>query len=342
MSLPAFKLVRPRSLDEALEALLRYGPEAQIVAGGTDLIPSMKQRLFEPRVLLDVKGLGELNYIRFNPEAGLELGALATITEISESALIAREFPVLHQAAASIASPLLRNLGTLGGNLCLDTRCLYYNQSAFWRESLGGCLKKDGHICHVAPGGNFCWAAYSGDCAPALLALEATVQLAGPRGNREIPLAEFYVNDGMVRLRKAQDEILIGVRVPARNAGFEGIYQKLRIRKSIDYPLAGVAAVMRKDSGGICREARIALTAVNPAPRLLPKAEALIGKEFSAGLVDEIAHEAIRTAKPLTTSASSPEYRRRMIRIFVRRALEDLWLGRRPRDGGAKKDLLSN
>jgi 4-hydroxybenzoyl-CoA reductase subunit beta len=325
MSLPEFELVRPVSLDAALETLARYGANAQIVAGGTDLIPSMKQRLFGPRVVLDIKGLSDLDYIRFDPQQGLEIGALTTIAAIAESALIAREFQVLHEAAKSIASPLLRNMGTLGGNLCLDTRCLYYNQSSFWRESLGYCLKKEGNVCHVAPGGHFCWAVFSGDCAPALLALGASVLLAGPRGKREVAMVDFYINDGMAWIRKERDEIVTGVRVPA-SRGWKGTYKKLRIRQSIDYPLAGVAAVMKTDGGGICTEARVALTGVNPAPQLVAAAEQMVGKSYDATLVDEVAHEAIRTGKPLTTSSSTPEYRRNMIRVFVRRALQELWL----------------
>lgn len=330
MSLPAFEVLRPQTLEAAIEALDHYGQDARIVAGGTDLIPSMKQRLFAPRVLVDIKRIRELDFIRFDRERGLEVGALASITALAESPLLAEHFPVLREAASTIASPLLCNMGTLGGNLCLDTRCLYYNQSEFWRESIGGCLKKDGSVCHVAPGGRFCWAVFSGDTAPALLALGATVQLDGPQGRREVPLAGFYVNDGIARLTKCPDEIVTGVRVPASAAGWAGAYQKLRIRQSIDYPLAGVAAIMLKDADGTCREARVALTAVNPAPKLVRAAELLSGRRYDRALVEEVAHDAIRTGKPLRTSASVPEYRRHMIRVFVRRALEALWLDGRP------------
>lgn len=325
MSLPAFELLRPRTLDAALEALAHYGRDAQMVAGGTDLIPSMKQGLFAPRVLLDLKAIGDLDYVRFDPQTGLTIGALARIRTLAESAAIARNFQVLHDAARTIASPLLRNMGTLGGNLCLDTRCLYYNQSNFWREAIGGCLKKDGAICHVAPGGQFCWAVFSGDSAPALLALGASVELEGPGGRREVPLSEFFVNDGIVRLAKSHDEILTAVRVPPSSAGWRGVYKKLRIRQSIDYPLAGVAVVMKKDSEGVCRKARVALTGINPAPKLVRAAELMKDRRFDPAVVEEVAHEAVRTGKPLRTSASTPEYRRQMVRVFVRRALTELW-----------------
>lgn len=329
MSLPSFDVIRPRTLDAALEALANYGADAQMVAGGTDLIPSMKQGLFAPRALLDLKGLRDLDFIRFDPERGLEIGALTRITPLAESAIVARRFPVLHEAAKTIASPLLRNMGTLGGNLCLDTRCLYYNQSGFWRESLGYCVKKDGARCHVAPGSAICWAAFSGDTAPALLALEASIELASPRGQRTVPLADFYVNDGLVRMNKAPDEIVTGVRVPASSGGWRGTYKKLRIRQSIDYPLAGVAVAMKKGADGVCLDARIALTAVNPAPKLVPAAALLQGRRYDPALADEVAHEAIRTAKPLRTSASTMEYRRHIVRVFVRRALKELWLNGR-------------
>jgi 4-hydroxybenzoyl-CoA reductase subunit beta len=326
MSLPNFELVRPRTLDAAVESLARFGPEAQMVAGGTDLYPSIKQGLFAPRVLVDLKAVRELDGLRFATDGGITLGALTRISSLAESPNLAERFPVLAQAARVIASPLLRNMGTVGGNLCLDTRCLYYNQSEFWRQSLGGCLKKDGDLCHVAPGGRFCWAVYSGDLAPALMVLGAEVMLAGPRGARTIPLSAFYVNDGIVRLAKARDEIVTAVTVPAANAGWRGTYKKYRIRRSIDYPLAGVALAMRVGGSGQCLEARLAVTAANPAPQLVPAAESLAGNRFDPGVVEHIAHEAIRTAKPLRTSASTPEYRRQIIRILVRRALGELWL----------------
>ena len=169
MSLPPFEVLRPWNLDAAVATLGRFGLDVKLVAGGTDLIPSMNQGLFAPKILLDLKGLRDLRFIRFDPERGLTVGAVTTISALTDSPVIARHFPVLHAAARNVASPLLRNMGTVGGNLCLDTRCLYYNQSAFWRQSLGGCIKNEGTICHVAPASDKCWAAFSGDVAPALL-----------------------------------------------------------------------------------------------------------------------------------------------------------------------------
>jgi 4-hydroxybenzoyl-CoA reductase subunit beta len=329
MSLPVFEVLRPWNLDAAVTALGRFGLDVKLVAGGTDLIPSMNQGLFAPKVLLDLKGLRELSFIRFDPELGLTLGALTTISALTGSAVIARHFPVLQAAAKTVASPLLRNMGTLGGNLCLDTRCLYYNQSAFWRQSLGGCIKKDGTVCHVAPGGDRCWAAFSGDTAPALLVLGATVRLVSPRGSREVALADFYANDGLVHTQKEHDEIVTSIHVPAASSAWSGTYRKLRVRQSIDYPLAGVAVAMQKDRDGTCLQARVALTAVNPAPKLVKAAKALAGMRYDRALVEDVAADAIRTGKPLRTSASTMEYRRHMVRVFVRRALQEVWLGER-------------
>jgi 4-hydroxybenzoyl-CoA reductase subunit beta len=295
-------------------------------------------KLFAPRVVVDIKPLAKVNQlaeIEWSPESGLRIGVLSTLTFICESQLVREKFPVLAQAVGTIAGPLQRNMGTLGGNLCLETRCLWYNQSRFWRSSLGGCLKlpmPNEHaahtetICHVAPGGHRCWAVWSGDAAPALLTLDAELEIVGPAGPRRVPLVEFYTNDGMDRIALARDELLTAVHVPARMTGRRGNYHKLRIRNSIDYPLAGVAVSMRVDGRGICRDARLALTGVNPAPRLVKDAgEWLVGQKHSAELVERVAQQAIRTAKPLTTSASTPVYRRDIVRVFTRRALEEAW-----------------
>ena len=171
MSLPSFQLLRPKTLDEAVALMAKHGGEVKIVAGGTDLLPSMKQKLFTPPYVLDLGGVRELRGIRNLPGDGIEIGALTTLSTVEHSALVRKDYPVLYQAVKTVASPVLRNMGTIGGNVCLDTRCLWYNQSLLWRKSCGFCLKKDGDLCHVAPGGKFCWAAFSGDTPPALLCL---------------------------------------------------------------------------------------------------------------------------------------------------------------------------
>ena len=188
MSLPNFQLLRPKTLDEAITLMAKHDGEVKIVAGGTDLLPSMKQKLFTPLYVLDLRGVSELRGIRSGPGNGIAIGALTTLSAIEHSPLIRKDYAVLHEAAKTVASPVLRNMGTIGGNLCLDTRCLWYNQSLLWRKSCGFCLKKDGDLCHVAPGGNFCWAAFSGDTPPALLCLGAEIEIAGAKRPATYPI----------------------------------------------------------------------------------------------------------------------------------------------------------
>jgi 4-hydroxybenzoyl-CoA reductase subunit beta len=320
MSLPTFQLLRPRTLNEAIAMMATHDGDLKVVAGGTDLLPSMKQKLFTPAHVLDLRGIRELRGIRATAD-GLEIGALTPLSVLEHSPVIRRDYPVFHEAVKTVASPVIRNMGTLGGNICLDTRCLWYNQSLAWRKSCGFCLKKDGDLCHVAPGGSFCWATFSGDTAPALLCLGAELEIVGSDGVRRTPLSEFYVNDGIVRLHLAPHEIVTRVFLPASTAGWRGSYQKLRVRGSIDYPLAGVAVALKMSAGRV-EDARVAITAVNPAPHLLKDAPAhLVGAMLGDEAGDKIGDLAARTAKPLTTSALTPEYRREMVRVFAKRAV---------------------
>ena len=321
MSLPEFRSLRPRTLVEAIAMLAAHGDQAKVIAGGTDLLPSLKQKLFTPPFVLDLRNVRELSGIRAEADGSLSIGALTTLSAIEHSPPIRRDYPVLHAAVKTVASPVLRNMGTIGGNICLDTRCLWYNQSLQWRKSCGFCLKKDGDLCHVAPGGKFCWAAFSGDTPPALLCLGAEVEIASARRTRRVALSEFYVNDGIVRLHLSPLEILTRVILPASVKGWRGSYQKLRVRGSIDYPLAGVAVAL-KIHDGIVQDARMAITAVNPAPHLVKEAGArLTGQRLDEDLAEAVGEMAARTAKPLTTSALTPEYRREMVKVFAKRAL---------------------
>jgi 4-hydroxybenzoyl-CoA reductase subunit beta len=321
LSLPQFKLLRPRATDEAVSFLAKHAGNVRILAGGTDLIPSMRQKLFEPESVLDLRGITELRGIRPLASGAVEIGALTTLSAIERSAYLRQHFPVLTEGAATVASPVLRNMGTIGGNICLDTRCLWYNQSLTWRKGCGFCIKKDGNLCHVAPGGSKCWAAFSGDTPPALLCLNAEVEIAGPNGARRIALREFYTGDGENYRKLEANELVTRVFLPEASADYRGIYRKLRVRGSIDYPLAGVAVVVKRLNGHVA-DARLAITAVNPAPLLVQRAgEMLIGKIIDEALADAVGDLAARTAKPLTTSALTPEYRREMIRVFTKRAV---------------------
>ena len=320
MSLPSFQLLRPRTLNEAVAFLSKHDDEVKVIAGGTDLLPSMKQKLFTPPYVLDLRGVGELRGIHETAN-GVSIGALTTLAAIEHSPIIRRDYSVLCHAVKTVASPVLRNMGTLGGNICLDTRCLWYNQSLLWRKSCGFCLKKDGDLCHVAPSSKTCWATFSGDTPPALLCLGAEIEIAGPSGVRRVPLAEFYINDGIVRLHLSPNEVVTRVILPASARGWSGSYQKLRVRGSIDYPLAGVAVTMKMRNGRV-EDARMAITAVNPAPHLVKDVDArLVGMEVGEELAETVGDLAARTAKPLTTSALTPEYRREMVKVFAKRAL---------------------
>ena len=321
MSLPTFRLLRPSTLTEAIAMLAMHDDQVKVIAGGTDLLPSMKQKLFTPALVMDLRRVAELRGMVTTSDGGLSIGALTTLAAVEHSQVIRRDYPVLFAAAKTVASPVLRNMGTLGGNVCLDTRCLWYNQSLLWRRSCGFFLKKDGDLCHVAPGGSKCWAAFSGDTPPALLCLGADVEIAGVEGLRRVALSEFYVNDGIVRLRLAPNEIVTRIILPVSAKGWRGSYQKLRVRGGIDYPLAGVAVALKMERDAIV-DARMAITAVDPAPHLvMDAASRLMGKKVNEVLAESVGEMAARTAKPLTTSALTPEYRREMVKVFAKRAL---------------------
>lgn len=321
MSLPQFRLLRPRAIDEAIDWLATHAGNVRVLSGGTDLIPSMRQKLFEPEFVLDLHGVSDLHGIHVQSNGAVEIGALTTLSAIEKSFYLRQHFPVLTEAAATVASPVLRNMGTIGGNICLDTRCLWYNQSLTWRRGCGFCIKKDGDLCHVAPGGTKCWAAFSADTPPALLCLNAQIEIVGPSGKRRVPLLDFYTGDGVEYRRLLPAELVTRVFLPAESADYRGVYRKLRVRGSIDYPLAGVAVAMKQSKDRV-EDARIAMTAVNPAPVLVQQAgEMLIGKTIDEALAEAAGDIAARSAKPLTTSALTPEYRREMIRVFTKRAV---------------------
>jgi len=321
LSLPEFKLLRPRTVDDAIGYLAKHAENIRVLAGGTDLIPSMRQKLFEPQYVLDIRHIPELNGIRHNSGIAVDIGALTTLTAIERSDFLRQHYPVLTEAARTVASPLLRNMGTIGGNICLDTRCLWYNQSLTWRKGCGFCIKKDGDLCHVAPGGSKCWAVFSGDTPPALLCLNAEIEIASAAGRRRVPLREFYTGLGDEYRKLNSNELVTRVFLPESSAGYRGIYRKLRVRGSIDYPLAGVAFVMKRSNGHVA-DAKLAITAVNPAPVLVKGVtQMLAGKSLDESLAEAVGDLAAKTAKPLTTSALTPEYRREMIRVFTKRVV---------------------
>ncbi len=321
--LPPFRYEPARSIDAAVALLVEHGPGALVVSGGTDLYANMKQRLFGPRVLVGLRPIEELRYIRFDEREGLELGALTTLTDIAQSGVVRAKYPALAEAAALISTPQLRNMGTIGGNICLDTRCNYYNQNLDWRQALGYCMKKDGDICRVAPSSPKCVAVNSSDAAPVLQAYGARVQLAGPRGRRDLAIADFFLNDGMRAWAKQPDEIVTKILVPAPKAGTRSAYRKMRLRNSFDFPILGVAAVVEMDPAGTCSAARVVLGAVAPKPmEAAAAAQALVGTDLGPEALDAAAEAAYAAGKPLDNTSGSIPYRKRMLRVFARRTLE--------------------
>jgi 4-hydroxybenzoyl-CoA reductase subunit beta len=301
--------------------LREHAGNLRVLAGGTDLIPSMRQKLFEPEFVLDLRAIATMRGIRPQDGGGVEIEALTTLREVERSEFLRQHYPVLTEAAATVASPVLRNMGTIGGNICLDTRCLWYNQSLAWRKGCGFCIKKDGDLCHVAPGGTKCWAVFSGDTPAALLCLNAEIEIASAGGVRRVLLRDFYTGLGDNYRKLQSNELVTRVFLPASAADYSGVYRKLRVRGSIDYPLVGVAVVMKRSNGYVA-DARIGITAVNPAPLLVKGAgELLMGKTVNEVLAEAVGDLAAKTAKPLTTSALTPEYRREMIRVFTKRAV---------------------
>lgn len=321
LRLPPFRYMAPHSVDEAAQMLAGEGNAAMLVAGGTDLFPNMKRRQFTPQVLIGLRAIKALKSISGSPEQGFRLGAGVTLTTIAEHPALQQRYSALATAAGSVSTPQLRNAGTIGGNLLLDTRCNYYNQTEFWRHSIGYCMKKDGDVCLVAPGSPRCWAISSADTAPVLVSLDASVRLVSVRGERVIPLRELFRDDGMDPYTRAADEILSEIILPPA-AGWQSIYLKLRRRGSFDFPILGVAVALRTAADGTVADARITLGAVASHPLEATGAAALlIGQRLTPDLASRVADVAAKRAKPLDNADLTINYRKQVTPIYIRRAL---------------------
>jgi 4-hydroxybenzoyl-CoA reductase subunit beta len=321
--LPAFTYVSPKTLEQAVRAVADAGPDAMLVAGGTDLYPNMKRRQFEPKTLVGLRAIGELRGVRGSARQGVRIGACTTLTAVATDPELAGAYGGLATAAGLVSSPQLRNMGTLGGNVCVDTRCNYYNQSFEWRQAIGFCMKKDGDICLVAPGSDRCWAVSSSDTAPALWSLGAQVTLAGPGGERTVPIGALYADDGIRYLKKRSDEILTRITLPPAD-GWRSTYLKLRRRGAFDFPILGVAAALRLE-GEVVREARVVLGAVASLPREAPRAaEALVGRPLGRETIEAAADAAAGPARPLDNTDLTHPYRKKVVRVYVARALARL------------------
>ena len=329
-----FELVSPTSLAAVVQARQAH-PQAQLLGGGTDLVVNIRRGIVAPPVLIDMTGVAELRAIKADAQ-GLEIGASVTLAELALHPGVLTHFPVVAQAAASIAGPTHRNMGTLGGNLCLDTRCIFYNQSEWWRSANNHCLKTTGDMCHVAPKSRgVCFATFSGDLAPALMALDAEVDIAHSAGIRTLPLKDLYIGharhdgsaagDGKHFLALAPGEFVVAVRAKTV-AGLRSAYDKLRIRRSIEYPVAGVAVALRRD-GDTLADLRVAITGTNPRPVLLEGARALCGTALDERVfkgLDELVRDQIMSMK---TTFTPGHYRRRIAGVLARRLVQRLFEG---------------
>ena len=323
MRLPLFEFRAPRTTEEAARILDGEGTKAMPLAGGTDLLPNMKRRQQVPKTLMSLRSIEVLTQVRLDP-AGSRLGACMTLAEIAADARFRNGLMALAQAASLVATPPIRNMATLGGNLCLDTRCNYYDQNYEWRKAINFCLKKDGDICWVAPGSSKCMAVSSTDTAPALMALGARVRLVSRTGEREVLLAELYNNDGLEYIRRKPNEILAEVLLDSLQ-GWKSTYWKLRRRGSFDFPVLSVAAAARFSNDGVVEAARIVIGSAASCP--LPAADAaksLVGRSLSADTVAEAAVLAARIAKPLDNTDFDMSWRKKVTGEFVTCALREL------------------
>ncbi|MBZ5560148.1 MAG: FAD binding domain-containing protein [Acidobacteriia bacterium] len=328
MRLPNFRFVAPTSVHQAAELLAASSGDTMLVAGGTDLLPNMKRRQQAPGTLVGVRHIAELRAISSGD--GVTIGAGLTLTDVIRLRQgfggQAREaYGALWQAAAQVATPQLRNMGTLGGNLCLDTRCNYYDQNYEWRKAIDFCMKKDGETCWVAPSSPKCVAVSSTDTAPALLALGASVTLVSANGTRQIALSDMYRNDGIHYLTRQRSEILTSVHVP-RLDGWRSVYWKLRRRGAFDFPVLSVAAAAKIAKDGTVEAARIVLGAVASRPVEAPAEAiaALVGRPLTDDLISEVAERAAQPSRPLDNTDFTLVWRKRMTKFFVSYALKEL------------------
>ena len=318
--LPDFRTLRPASLSEAVTALA--GDGAVALGGGTDLLPNLRRGLGQPKTLVDLTAIGNLAGISLGADGTLRLGAGTSLEAIAEHPGILASFPAIAQGAALVAGPTHRAAATLGGNLCQDTRCVFYNQSEWWRSGNGYCLKYEGDKCHVVVKSDRCYATYHGDAAPALMVLNAEAEIVGPNGKRVLPLAQLFQENGSAHLALEKGEVLAAVIVPPAN-GWSAAYVKVRIRDAIDFPLAGVAVALQRD-GDTMAGFRLAITGTNSAP-LMIETDALLGKTWDDGAAEALTQSIRKTANVLKTTVAGVKYRRRVLFAVARRLVGDLW-----------------
>jgi 4-hydroxybenzoyl-CoA reductase subunit beta len=293
------------------------------MAGGTDVLVNIKQRVATPKYLIGIRHLPDLDGVLQADTGWLTIGSATTLRQIEHDPLIASSYPALAYAASLVSVPQVRAVGTIGGNVCLDVRCNYYNQSYEWRKGIGFCMKRDSEICRVAPGGDRCWAVASADTVPVLIALGAEATLAGLDGPRRVPIEALYCDDGLLPMTLQPGEIVSAIHVPP-TAGYRCTYQKFRIRHSFDFPLVGVAAAVNMKDDSV-QDARVVLTAVAAHPERAPGAEsALIGRPLDEQSISDAGQAVFRQAKPMDNTAGTIFHRKRMARVLLERALREI------------------
>jgi 4-hydroxybenzoyl-CoA reductase subunit beta len=283
---------------------------------------ALRYRLSKPAVVIGLKGLTALDYVGRNESGGLAIGSMVTLETLGKSPLVLDDYPSLAQAVRLVAVPPIRHKATIGGNLCLDTRCIYYNQSEFWRSGLKACFKLGGDICNAVEKGQRCQAVYQGDLGPVLIALRAEVKIASAKGEKIIPLAEFFTGRGEKPNVLKPDEILVEVRIPPSGHGAAGAYEKLRVREGMDFPMAGVAVMVKRNRSGTIEQTKVVLGAVGPSPIEVDKAAGLLeGHKPTDDLLQSVSREAVDRAQPVGNLAMDASYRRKMVGVLVKRAL---------------------
>lgn len=324
LRLHEYRYHRPTRLADAVALLGAEG--AMPIAGGTDLVPNMKHRLFTPHDLVSLTALPELRGIGWS-DSGDELwiGAGESLTAVSRNPLVRESYRSLAEAAGAVAGPQIRNRGTIGGNLCLDTRCTYYNQTSFWRQALGYCLKKDGEVCHVTKVGKKCVAAHSADTPPVLITLGAAVDLVSAEGERSVPVEGFFVADGVSNTVRRPGELVVRIRIPAPAPGLRTAYRKVRQRNAVDFPLLSIAVAARLGDARAVEAISIVVSALGSRPRTVSGLEAVaLGRPLDEDSIGAIAQLAHKQCHPLENIIVDPEWRRAMVPVYVRRALESI------------------
>jgi len=322
LRLPRLQYLRPRSIAEAAE-LAAQNPGAMFIAGGTDLVPNLKRRQFDVSTLISLNGLPDGRRVEGDVNHGVTIGAGATLDALADHDVLAGPFRALAQACGSVSTPQVRYMGTLGGNLLVDPRCNYYNQTHSWRKAVGFCMKKDGDICLVARSSPRCWAVSSSDSAPAALALNAEITLQGAQGTRRLAAAALYRDDGIAYTTKRADEVITAVHLPASTGRMTSAYWKLRRRPAFDFPILGVAVAIAWDDG-VVREARGTLGAVGSHPVDITEfLDPLRGERPAESLIAEVAAAADKPSRPLDNTDLSHYWRKRMTKVYIERALRD-------------------